>query len=62
MDLTQREDVIALMKSSKTEKEWNANCNLVKAANRGYPDFWYEAIVLSGVLYETSLKFTKLYP
>jgi len=44
-----RQDVIALMKSSKSEAEWNANCDKVKAACDGYPAFWCEAIVLSGL-------------
>ena len=29
------------------------NCDKVKAANNGYPEFWFETIVLSGVLAET---------
>lgn len=43
------QEVIALMKTSKSEKEWNANCDKVKAACNGYPDFWYSAIILSGL-------------
>lgn len=44
------EQVISLMKSSKTVKEWNANCDKVKAAFNGqYPSYWYELIILSGL-------------
>ncbi len=50
MQMTQQE-VVDLMKSSKTEHEWNENCDKVKAAFRGkYPEFWYGAIIQSGVL------------
>lgn len=49
-DLTIRDNVIALMESSETRKQWNANCDRVIAANNGdYPEFWHEAIVRSGI-------------
>lgn len=44
-----QEAVIKLMESSKSEAEWNANCDKVKAACSGYPDFWFSAIVMSGL-------------
>ena len=50
MDLTVEKNVVELMASSRNETEWNANCDLVKAANGGYPGFWYFAIILNGVL------------
>ena len=34
-----QQDVVDLMKSSKSEDEWNANCDKVKAEFGGYPDF-----------------------
>ena len=43
------QQVIDLMKSSKSEAEWNANCDKVKADCGGYPDFWYRAIMMSGI-------------
>ncbi len=50
-----QDDVTQLMKSSKSENEWNANCDKVKAAFGGeYPSFWYAAIVLSGISSKTS--------
>lgn len=54
-ELQTQEGVKALMESSQSEAEWNANCNKVKKANNGYPDFWYPLIVLSGVFSKTSL-------
>jgi hypothetical protein len=51
-----QEEVVALMSGSKSEKEWNDNCDKVKAAERAkgedreYPDWWYGAIIRSGLL------------
>ena len=46
------------MKSSKNESEWNANCDKVKKANNNnYPDFWYGAIISSGIASETAREF-----
>ena len=50
------EEVVTLMEDSKTEEEWNTNRDLVKAACGGYPDFWYRAIVLSGVMHMAPAK------
>jgi hypothetical protein len=41
------------MKSSRSAKEWGENCDRVKAACGGYPAFWYEAILASGVACDT---------
>ena len=49
MDRVTREGVVPLMESSQSEVEWNANCDEVKASFHGYPDFWFEAIVGSGL-------------
>ena len=46
--MTEKE-VIILMNSSKSQAEWNANCDKVNKACEGYPDFWYKAIILSGL-------------
>jgi hypothetical protein len=57
MDLTKPENVKALMVSSKTENDWNTNCEKVKHANGGYPSWWFETIVLSGLASTTAAKF-----
>ncbi len=44
-----KDKVRALMESSKSEKEWNANCDKVKAACGGYPVFWWAEIIQSGL-------------
>ncbi len=46
-----KEQVVLLMKTSKSEQEWDSNCDKVKKSHSGdYPDFWYSAIILSGVM------------
>ena len=50
------QEVVDLMKSSKSEEDWNANCDRVKEANGGYPPFWYRAIVASGLAREVSAR------
>jgi hypothetical protein len=45
-----REEVINLMSSSKSFKEWNDNCKKVKEAHGGnYPATWFEDIITSGL-------------
>ena len=48
------QEVIDLMKSSKSETEWNKNCDTVKAKCGGYPSFWYTKIVISGLASQTA--------
>jgi hypothetical protein len=43
------QEVIELMQSSKSEKEWNDNADEVKRRCNGYPAFWFSAIMLSGL-------------
>lgn len=53
------EQVKELMRSSKTEQEWNNNCDVVKKSCNGYPSFWFTAIIASGLCGEVSKKFGK---
>jgi hypothetical protein len=49
--------VIDLMQSSQTVQDWNKNADTVKAAFNGdYPNWWYEAIIISGVADKTLAK------
>jgi hypothetical protein len=48
------QEVVALMKSSKSEREWNANADKVKKACGGYPGFWWNAIMVSGVAHRVA--------
>lgn len=45
-----QQQVIDLMKSSKSGAEWNDNADKVKKACGGYPPFWWPAIVQSGLM------------
>jgi len=56
----QEREVVELMESSTSEQEWNANCDKVKKACNGYPDFWYRAIIASDVLSITSSTWEKI--
>ena len=50
-------EVVELMLSSKSELEWNANCDKVKASHSGlYPEFWFVCVILSGVLQAAKAK------
>lgn len=43
-------EVKTLMASSKSEDEWNRNCQKVKRLCGGdYPKFWFTAIIRSGL-------------
>ncbi len=53
------QEVIALMKSSKSEADWNRNCDEVKRRCNGYPPFWYSSIVLSGLMYRVTATFKR---
>ena len=55
--LTTQEEVVALMKSSKSEQEWNDNCDKVKADFNGYPNFWHTAIMMSNITQKTTNSF-----
>lgn len=44
-----KEQVIKLMESSKTQEEWNNNCDLVKGRCEGYPEYWFKEIIQSGL-------------
>lgn len=58
-DLTTIDGVKALMSSSRSEEEWNSNCDKVKSANGDYPYWWYGEIVLSGLLDDVYKKWQK---
>lgn len=44
-----RDEVVTLMKSSTSKQEWDDNCDVVKRACSGYPNFWYPVIIRSGL-------------
>lgn len=54
-----KDQVSALMESSQTEQEWNNNCDKVKKACNGYPNFWFEVIIMSGLAGRVTARFGK---
>lgn len=42
------QEVIELMETSKSAREWDDNCDKVKAACDGYPEFWWTTMIQSG--------------
>lgn len=49
------EDEMNILRSTKSEDEWNNACDQVKKARGGrYPDDWYVKVILSGFLYNLS--------
>jgi len=46
-------DELEKLKSTKSENEWNVCCDQIKKAHNGYPDDWYQKVVLSGLMAET---------
>lgn len=55
-NLTTPEGVAKHMQEAQTELEWNSKADQVKAANGGYPAFWYETIIIGGILHRTRAK------
>lgn len=52
-----QDEVMALMESSKSDKEWNDNCEIVKRAHGGgYPDWWFTVMIMDGKISEISSK------
>jgi hypothetical protein len=51
------QEVVALMESSKSESEWNRNCDQVKQKCGGYPEFWFPLIVMSGLSQRVAASF-----
>lgn len=54
------EDVVNLMLSAKSPDQWNEYADLVKSQfGNAYPDFWFRAVILSGVHASTQRKWAK---
>lgn len=60
MDLTVEKNIVELMKSSCSQKEWHENYDEVEAANNGIPEFWFDTVILSGVLTEARCNWANL--
>lgn len=52
------EDEISTLENAKTERDWNAACDAIKAARKGeYPTDWYARVMMSGVLSRAHARF-----
>lgn len=55
-----KDEVIALMESSRDEDDWNRNCDTVKRRCEGYPPFWYAAVIVSGLAARTAASWARV--
>ena len=47
------------LRNAKTEAQWNADCDAIKAARGGsYPSDWYAKVIQSGVLFAAQARFS----
>lgn len=46
-------------RETKTEDEWNDLCDTIKHRYGGYPADWFQKIVISGVMAEAKLNWSK---
>ena len=59
MNLTTKEGVVQYMSQATSESDWNRRCDEVKRHNGGYPKFWYQVIILSGLAASVSSGWNK---
>ena len=53
-----KDEALALLKSSNSADEWDANCEKIKAAHGGqYPEWWYPEVVMSTLVGQAAAKF-----
>lgn len=53
-----KQEAIDLMKSSKSEDEWNVNCNTIKREFGGYPEWWFQGVIAAGLCPKSDIKVT----
>jgi hypothetical protein len=44
-----KEEVLALLEKCQSRKDWGMACDFIKMSCDGYPDFWWEEVIQSGV-------------
>ena len=44
------ETAVRMLSLTKTKTEWEKNVGRVKTYYNGYPDWWYERIIRSGII------------
>lgn len=55
-DLTTQTGVVAYMSEATSDSDWNKRCDEVKRVNSGWPNFWYIAIIMSGLCAKVTAK------
>ena len=51
-----QEQALKKLNAARNESEWNAVCDECKRANGGaYPDWWFPAVVSSGIARQAQL-------
>jgi hypothetical protein len=53
LDITTIEGVRTFMSQATDSRDWGVRCDVVKQVNGGYPPFWYQEIILSGLMDQT---------
>lgn len=48
-ELTQEKDCVEYMSQSVSQSDWWDRYQNVKLANGGYPSFWFQAVIKSGM-------------
>lgn len=47
-------EVVAYMKDAISSTDWNIRCDEIKRRCEGYPDFWYQSVIASGLMKRVS--------
>ena len=54
----EKAEVIELMKTSKSNLEWNINCDIVHDKCGGYPAYWFTEMIVNELLLNVSKTWT----
>lgn len=50
------DEELKALADSKSEEEWNRNCDLIKKNHGGYPSDWYSKVIATGLVVKTKMK------
>jgi hypothetical protein len=53
LDVSTPEKLASFMSEARSKEDWNKRCDLVKKVCNGYPDYWYETCIASGLINRT---------
>lgn len=49
LDVSTPEKLASFMSEARNNNDWNKRCDMVKKVCSGYPSYWFETIILSGL-------------